>query len=143
MNEIMPYLWIIVSILAAVIEALTTALISMWFIPAGIVAAVMALLEVDVRWQIIVFLVLSLACIILQKTVFKKFLKRADTRTNIDTIIGEKGIVTQRIDNIVGLGQIKVKGQYWAARSVDGVNYDVGDVLSVVAIEGVKLICKK
>ncbi|MDY3845323.1 MAG: NfeD family protein [Eubacteriales bacterium] len=143
MIELMPYLWIIVSILAAIIEALTTALVSMWFIPAGIIAAVMALLDVDVKWQIVVFLVISIACIALQKTVLKKFMKKADTRTNIDTIIGEKGIVTEKIDNLVGLGQVKVKGLYWAARSVDGVNYDVGDVLTVVAIEGVKLICKK
>ena len=143
MNELMPYLWIIIAIVAAVIEALTTALVSMWFIPAGIIAAVMALFDVPLRFQILVFLVVAIALIILQKTVFRKYFIRTEVKTNIDAIIGEKGIVTERIDNISGIGQVKIKGSYWAARSVDGTNYEVGDVLTVIAIEGVKLICKK
>ena len=50
----------------------------------------------------------------------------------------------EKVDNFAGCGQVKVKGQVWSARSVceDDV-FDVGDVLSVVAIEGVKVICKK
>ena len=39
---------------------------------------------------------------------------------------------------------VKVKGTYWAARGAfEDDSFDVGEVLKVVAIEGVKLICKK
>ena len=143
MNEFMPYIWIVVAIAAAVIEALTTSIVSMWFIPSGIVAAILALCNAPIYVQIIVFLCVAILLIVLQRTVFKNFFRPVDRRTNLDTIIGERGIVTERIDNISGQGQIKVKGLYWAARSVNGDNFEVGDVLSVVAIEGVKLICKK
>ena len=48
------------------------------------------------------------------------------------------------IDNIEGIGQVKVRGQIWTARSYDkDIKYEKGEILNVVAIEGVKLICKK
>ena len=67
-----------------------------------------------------------------------------DTKTNIDAIIGERCIVIEKIDNFAGCGQAKVKGQIWSARGAheDDV-FEQGDVLTVVAIEGVKLICVK
>ena len=50
-------------------------------------------------------------------------------------------MVTERLDPLTG-GQVEVDGNLWAARSLSGeVAHEVGAVLSVVAIEGVKLIC--
>ena len=61
-----------------------------------------------------------------------------------DGIVGERCIVTERIDNYAGCGQVKVKGQIWSARGV--LENDVffeGENLKIVAIEGAKLVCKK
>ena len=66
------------------------------------------------------------------------------TKTNIDSIIGEKCVVTEKIDNFAGCGQAKVKGQVWSARGLyDDDEFEVGETLRIVAIEGVKIICKK
>jgi membrane protein implicated in regulation of membrane protease activity len=52
--------------------------------------------------------------------------------------------VIERIDNYAGRGQAKVRGQIWSARSVDDEEtFEEGEILRVVAVEGVKLICKK
>ena len=41
-------------------------------------------------------------------------------------------------------GLVKVNGQVWSARSVnENGSFEIGEILVVVAIEGVKLICKK
>lgn len=65
-------------------------------------------------------------------------------RATINTIVGERCVVTERINNFAGCGEAKVKGQIWAARGVsDDSVFEVGEVLHIVAIEGVKLICKK
>ena len=64
--------------------------------------------------------------------------------TNADAVIGERAVVIEPIDNLAGKGQVKVKGQIWTARAGDNdAKYAKDEVLSVVAIEGVKLICKK
>ena len=136
--------WIAVIVLAIIIEVLTDDLFSIWFVPAGIVATILDFCSVDIVWQILVFLILSIAGIILGKTVFSKISKSVDTKTNINAIIGERCIVTEKIDNFAGCGQVKIKGQIWSARGVDEDDiFDEGDVLHVVAIEGVKVICKK
>ena len=137
--------WIAVIIIAIVIEALTDQLISIWFVPAAMVATILDFTGVDVIWQVLVFVVISIVGIVISKTLLKKYLSRAEnTKTNVEAIVGERCIVTERIDNFAGCGQAKVKGQIWSARGVnDDDVYEVGEILDIVAIEGVKLICRK
>lgn len=138
------WIWISVLILAIIIELLTDQLISIWFVPGAIVATIMDFCNAKPIWQILVFLFVSAAGIILGKTVLQKYLPVKDSKTNIDAIIGEKCVVTEKIDNFAGCGQAKVKGQVWSARGVgENDSFEVGEVLNIVAIEGVKLICKK
>lgn len=135
--------WIAVIAIAIIVEVVTDQLVSIWFVPGAIIATVLDFLSVDFIWQILVFLILSAVGIV----VCQKFFRRAfadKTKTNLDTIIGEKCIVTERIDNFAGVGQAKVKGQLWSARGVDEDDvFEVGEILNIVAIEGVKLICRK
>ena len=143
----MEYGWIWIAILAAslVIEACTDQLISIWFAPGAIIATIMDFFSADIMWQVLVFLVISIIGIAVVRRMLAKYLKPDESaKTNIDAIIGEKCIVTEKIDNFAGCGQAKVRGQIWSARGVnDDDTFDVGEALTVVAIEGVKLICKK
>lgn len=62
----------------------------------------------------------------------------------IDSIVGEKCVVTELIDNFAGCGQVKVNGQLWSARGFyDDDVFECGEALRIVAIEGVKAVCKK
>ena len=64
--------------------------------------------------------------------------------TELEEIVGKKCVVVERIDNFAGCGQVKVNGQGWSARSAyDDECFEIGDTLSIVAIEGVRLICVK
>ncbi len=140
----MTYGWyfIAVIILAIIIELLTEQHVSIWFVPAAILVTVIDLFYPDIVLELIVFLVLSAAGIIAAKFIFNK--TKGDTRTNIDAIIGEKCVVTEKIDNFAGCGQARVGGQIWSARGASETDaFEVGEVLNIVAIEGVKLICKK
>ena len=66
------------------------------------------------------------------------------TPLTLDEIVGNKCKVIQTIDNYIGGGLIKVGSSIWAARAVDDNDiYEVGEKLEIVAVEGVKLICKK
>ena len=94
------------------------------------------------EWIIAIALI-SLGVIIIAYFVMRKcgICKRT---AGIDTIVGEKCIVTETIDNFAGCGQIKVKGQFWSARGFfDDDIFETGEILRIVAIEGVKAVCKK
>ncbi len=140
------WFWIAILVLAIIAEVLTEQLVSVWMVPAAILSIILDFCDVELLWQILAFLLVTAAGIILSKFVFTKFNKHDEenSKTNIDAIIGQRCVVTEKIDNLAGCGQVKVKGQIWSARSVDeDGEFNVGDVLHIVAIEGVKLICKK
>lgn len=138
------WIWIAVVILAIVVEVFTDQLVSIWFVPGAVVATILAFCEVKLLWQILVVLVLAAAGIAFAKLFLQEKLRTKIVKTNIDAIVGEKCVVTEKIDNYAGCGQVKIKGQIWSARGVleDDV-FDEGEHLRVVAIEGVKVICKK
>ena len=135
-------------ILAALIfiEAISSDLLTIWFMPATVICLVLAALKVEVFAQFIVFFILSAILVVLYKTVLKKFMvgKKKKEKTNIDLIVGEVGVVQEDIDNLAATGLVKVKAQIWTARSSDdAIGFRVGERIMVVGVEGVKLICKK
>ena len=139
----MTYIWILVIVLSLVIEASTYALVALWFIPAAAISAVVALFKVDVAWQVVIFFLVALICIIFFRKELEKRLKKKSVPTNADALIGKMGIVTEAIDNINFKGQIKVRGQVWTAVSLNGEKIEEGSEVEILSIEGVKLICKK
>ena len=138
------WFWLAIVILAIVVEVFTEQLVSIWFIPGALISILVDILNGNLIWQIIIFLAVSVIGIIVGKKFLSKYKSDNSAKTNIDAIIGEKCIVTEKIDNFAGCGQAKVKGQVWSARGVveDDV-FEPGEILQIVAIEGVKLICKK
>ena len=55
-------------------------------------------------------------------------------------VLGAVAVVTQEIDNRSATGQVKVSGQIWTARSQGEDPIPVGTSVTVLRIEGVKLI---
>ena len=140
----MVYVWIGVIAVAIVLEMLTDQLIAIWFMPSAIVCAILDLCRLDLPWQLLVFLLVSAAGIVLSRTALKKYFNFTKTPTNVEAVVGEKCVVLERIDNYAGCGQAKVRGQIWSARSIDDEEcFEEGEILRVVAVEGVKVICKK
>lgn len=139
----MPWIWLGVIIASVIIEASTFALVAVWFMPAALVSLILALFNVPVAVQFVVFAILSAAFLIFMKPIFKKFLKIKPTATNADIVIGEKGVVVEKIDNINATGAVKVDGKVWTARSSSGGSFEKGEIVTIDSIEGVKLICSK
>ena len=140
----MVFVWLFVMIAAIVIEVNTVDLVSIWFVPSACVAMILALCKVQIWIQLVVFFAVFFVLMICLKPVFKKNLGLKIVPTNADALIGAQAVVTEPIDNLHAKGQVKIRGQVWTARSSEeGVTYEKGEVVSVLAIEGVKLICNR
>ena len=138
------WIWIAVIVIAIVTEVLTDQLVSIWFVPSAIISTVLDFCGVNIIWQVLVFLLVSAAGIVFAKVVITRIRPQKITKTNIEAIVGERCVVTERIDNYASCGQVRVNGQIWSARgALEDDTFEVGEVLNIVAIEGVKLICKK
>lgn len=139
----MPYVWIAVVILAIIAEVSTVSLVAIWFMPSAIISMILAFFNVPVPIQVLVFLAVSAALIVCSRTIFKKALFAKPVATNADAVIGETALITEDVCNIENTGLVKVRGQIWSARSASGEDLRAGELVTVVAIEGVRLICKK
>ena len=75
----------------------------------------------------------------------KSSMNRLGSKKNLhDTLLGKKGRVSVEVNNFAGRGQLRLMGEFWSCRALyDEDLYRVGEKLVVVAVEGVKLVCKK
>ena len=136
--------WIAVLLLAAVLEAVTGKLVCIWFIPASIVSVILALFDIPLPWQAVALILFGLIGVAFGRRPLVNARLAKTSQNDLDSIVGEKCTVTEQIDTFAGCGHVRVRGQIWSARGIcaDDV-FEVGEVLKVVGVEGVKLICRK
>jgi membrane protein implicated in regulation of membrane protease activity len=137
------YVWFAVIILTAVLEAATVGLTSIWFSLGALVALIAATVGLPVWVQVVLFLLVSVICLIYTRPLVKNVLKLKSEPTNADRVIGCDAVVIDNIDNMEGKGLVKVKGQAWSARSEDDSAIRRGEQVNVKRIDGVKLIVAK
>ena len=132
--------WFVLLLLFLVVEAACPIhLVSIWFAAGSLVAMIVSFLSGPVWLQILLFLVVSGALVVLLWPFTKKFLKPKLTKTNVDAIIGSQGLVTAAIDNVAAQGQVKLGAMEWSARSTSGESIPVGTLIRVDKVEGVKV----
>lgn len=137
----MTGIWLGITIVAAVVEAAVPALVSIWFVPGGLVALICALAGGAVWLQIALFLALSCLALVFTRPLAKRLQKPEPVGTNADRVLGAQGVVTEDIDNLLAQGRVSVLGNSWAARSArPQEKIPAGEQVTVERIEGVKLI---
>ena len=133
-------IWIILAVAFLVIEFGTVSLVSIWFAGGSVAALIASLLGAQLWLQVVLFVVVSAALILLLRPFFKKYINPYKTKTNVDALIGQRAVVIEAIDNLAAAGAVKLDGKIWTARSADDAGIDAGTVVVVKRIEGVKAI---
>ena len=136
----MIWVWIGVIVGAVIVEVLSAQLLSIWFALGGIAGLITSCLTDNIAIQCAVFAVVSAIALAVIFPFVRKSLKKAHVSTNADRYIGKTAVVTEDISNINAKGQVKVDNQIWSARSENGKDLPVGTPVTVLRIEGVKLI---
>lgn len=134
-----PFIWLVVAAVMAIIEVVSFGLITMWFVIGALVAFVANLLGANVLVQALVFLVVSVACLVFLRPVFVKYRRKGEREE--PTVVGQIAVVSEAIDNDRLTGRVETPDHMtWSARSEDGVIIPVGENVRVVARESIKLI---
>ncbi len=136
----MTYFWLILVVVLGIFEAATVNLVSIWFVFSGIVALLLSLVIESFAIQFSVFVLLGVIFMLLIKKYLEPKVMVEKERTNLDRIIGMKGVVTEDIDEIDG-GEVKVDGKKWSAFSQESLKK--GEYVKILKMRGVKLEVKR
>ncbi|MBE6942972.1 MAG: NfeD family protein [Ruminococcaceae bacterium] len=126
---------IVIDVLAAN-EAITK--VSLFFIAGAIAALVLSIANVPEILQGIVFFLIAGIAFFLLRPMIRKNVPLKLQFTNVEAIPGKYAPVTVAIDNVAGVGQIRMDGMEWTARSTDGQPIEEGTVVCIHHIEGCK-----
>ncbi len=134
--------WIGATIVFLLVEIMTLGLTSIWFAAGTFVAGIAAFVGASLMVQMILFLVITAILFVLTRPWAKKYLNSRVQKTNVDALIGEKGLVRETIDNRLETGKVYVNGLDWTARSEDGIPIPKDMEVKICDIRGVKLIVR-
>ncbi len=138
----MWHIWLIIAGVCFIIEMITVGFLVFWFGIGALLTMIVSLIFPDnLILQATTFVVSSTLLIFLTKPLVNK-LSKSDKKvaTNAYSVIGKKGIVTQDINEAHGIGQIKVSGEVWSAKTTDGSTIEKGTQIEVTKIDGVKAV---
>ena len=139
MQEYMSVLWLIGFVIALVVEGSCICLLAVWFAGGALAAMAAALLGAQIWRQVVLCFAVSIALLALVRPIARKHFTPKLARTNIDSVIGARGYVTQDIDNLSAPGTVKLGGMEWTARSTSGEPVPQGTLVQVDKFEGVKV----
>lgn len=141
--EFIGWAWLLIIAACVIIEASTMGLTTIWFAIGALVAWFVYLMGLSLQVQIVVFLIVSIACLVLTRPIAVEKLKVGKAKTNLDSLISEIAKVETTINNINNEGYVKLKGQIWSARSIDDDVIEKDELVVVKEVKGVKLIVKR
>ena len=132
-------LWFILMVVFVVAEVATVGLVSVWFAVGALAATVTSLLGGELWLQAVIFVAVSGVLLALLRPLAKKFFQPKLTKTNVDAVIGSRGVVCEEIDNLRACGRVKLDAMEWSARSTTGEAIPAGTEVCVDRVAGVRL----
>lgn len=138
-----PIMWLGILAVLLVIEGLTTALTTIWFVGGALAAAIAAGVGMGIVPQLLLFFCVSLVLLLFTRPAALKLMNKGTEKTNVEGLLGKSAVVIQQIDNLAQTGQVRINDIEWMARtSDDSVTIPVGTVVVIEAVHGVRLIVR-
>jgi membrane protein implicated in regulation of membrane protease activity len=130
-------LWLIAAGLFAAGEVASLDLVLLMFAGGALGGMVVALVGLGVPFQLLAFLVVSAALLVVVRPVAKRHLidRTPEQIDGVAAYVGRTAVVSQRVDNTAG--RVRLGSDEWSARTqLDDEVFDVGDEVRIVQIQG-------
>lgn len=129
-------IWSMVIAGTLLLEFFTVDFFACCFSLGALVSLILAICEVDVVWQLVVFFAVTIVAICATRPLVKKLMKKPTVPTNVDQNFGK----TARLlaDVVDGVSSIKINDVVWTA--VCDAELKKNDTVSIVRVEGNKMI---
>ena len=136
----MIYIWLGVICISAIFEFITVEMAGIWFVAGGFLALLLALVGVDIVWQIVAFFALSLVLLLALRKICLRILLKRDEKTNIDALSGTTAKLLTAIspDNP---GSLRINDVVWTAiANKNNIKIESDTEVKIIRVEGNKLV---
>ena len=137
----MNTMWLIIAVAFGIAELMTTSLTLVWFSIGALVLMVLSTFIESIIIQIILFAAISITLLVTFTKYFVDKDKSFKYNTNLQGIEQKTGVVKKEISPY-STGIVTLTGEDWTAISEDNEKIEVGQLVKVIRIEGVKLVVK-
>jgi len=133
------HLWVIAGLIAIALEIKLSGFVMLWFAVGAFVTALAAALGFGPAVQTLMFTLVSLSLFAASRTIFQQFFMRnaPPMKIGAEAMMGAEATVVDAVPAL-GSGTVRINGELWAARSVDGA-IAPGELVEVASIDGLKL----
>ena len=135
-NYTMQILWLVLLVVFAVAEAVTVALVSVWFCTGAVAALLVSFFVPSPGVQAAVFFVVSALVLVLLRPYAQKRLATKRVATNADALVGKTGRLLCDLTP-PALGRVRVDDVDWNARCQTPLK--TGTLVRVAALTGTTL----
>ena len=134
--------WSLAVAFFVVVEAMTVALVSVWFIGGAVCALIAAALGAGFAVQMVIFVAVSAILLAFVCPAARMRWAKKPERTNADRLVGQTAMVTETIDACADTGAVKINGVLWTAKCTTGERIEKGRHVTIERVEGAKLYVK-
>ena len=128
-------LWIIVGVIALIIDLLSATMFMLWVAGGCFIAAVVAALLPGVPWAPwAAFAVATAVLLYLGRPLARRFQEQALVPSNVDALIGNVGIVIETVDPLQNTGRVRMGSEEWRARAATRI--EPGAKVCVLGVSG-------
>lgn len=133
------HIWLMVSIIFFILEIFIPSFVVFNLGVGALFATLIAATGASVQWQFFVFSIFTLASFFLVRPMLKRWAYRQSDKaeTNVNAMIGRKGMVLEKIDMAANTGTVKIDGDIWQAITSDGSTIEAGKVVKVTSINSI------
>lgn len=137
-------IWLLLGVAFAVGEVLTISFFLAPFALGGFAAAIVSAVGAGPEVSTAVFAVTTAGSLWLVRPIAKRHLRQpSSTKTGTAALIGRTGVVIKPLGpsgSVHELGQVRVEGEVWTARTAGIDEIDAGQVVTVLEIQGATVV---
>lgn len=137
--------WVVAALVLFIVEMFTSGFAVIYLAIGALGGAAASLLDWSLEIQLLVFAVVSFVALIAVRPILKRlfFSKGEKVQTNVDAIIGKRGVVCVEIEADDDNGRVMIDGLDWRAKSDNNEPLPAGTKVEVVERDSVILTVKK
>ena len=133
--------WMIAGLVLLIAEMFHGGLFMMWIGAAALLTALAALF-IHTEWVLwLIFAVASIGLLIASRPLARSFHGRVTVPSNVDSLLGLRGVVLEAIDPVANTGRVRVRSEEWRARSAGPIKQ--GAQVIIEKIEGTTLMVQE
>ena len=136
------WLCVLAGVVLIGVEIIAPGFVVIWLGLAALVTALPVFLGAPAWVDLVVFggTLLLFTTVGRRLAITKVFRGARAARTNAEAVIGETGVVLEKVDPILGTGKVRVGGEVWTATSDEGQAIDQSESVIVRGLKGVRLV---